>query len=183
MFAMLTAAVLSAAVGGCSSNAQLDGQIAAAAGVSSGPTVTFESIDGPPAEVFDRLVSAMADEAGTRQVAVVSRNARADYRVRGYLTAAVSRGQVSLAWVWDVYDANRRRVQRFGGEEAVGGNHRDGWSAADHAVLRRIARAGMERLDAFLRTPPRPAPSEPARTAVASAAGETPRTATLAARP
>lgn len=176
---MLTAAVLSAAAGGCSSNVQLDGRMAATAG----PTVAFESIDGPPAQVFDRLVAAMAEEAGARQVAVVSRNARADYRVRGYLTAAVSRGQVSLAWVWDVYDADRRRVQRFGGEEAVSGNHRDGWSAADGAVLRRIARTGMERIDAFLRSPPRPTPSDPDRTAVASAVSEPPRVAALAARP
>ena len=47
-----------------------------ASAVSSGSTVAFESIDGPPPEVFRKLVANLNDEAGTRQIAVVSRDER-----------------------------------------------------------------------------------------------------------
>ena len=33
----------------------------------------------------------------------------AAYRVRGYLSAQVVRGQTVIAWVWDVYDRDQQR--------------------------------------------------------------------------
>ena len=80
-------------------------------------TVTFESIDGPPPEVFRKLVASLNDEASARQVAVVPRQAAATYRVRGYVTALVDRDKTSFAWVWDVYEGDKRRALRVTGEE------------------------------------------------------------------
>src|SRR5258708_34656929 len=83
-----------------------------------GPTVAFESIDGPPESIFRQLVQDLNDEATVRQVAVVSRDAPAQYRVRGYVAELVEkRRRTVIAWVWDVYDADPPRSIRLTGEE------------------------------------------------------------------
>ena len=131
-------------------------------------TVTFESIDGPPPEVFRKLVASLNDEASARRVAVVPRSAPATYRVRGYVTALVERDKTSFAWVWDVYDGDKRRALRITGEEPAAPARRgraarahDAWTAADERVLRGISRAGMERIATFLDAPGEPPGSAP----------------------
>ena len=84
----------------------------------SGPTVAFESIDGPPPQVFDRMVSVLDSESKLRNLSIVSREGGASYRVRSYLSAQVVRGKTMIAWVWDVYDNNQQRALRLSGEEA-----------------------------------------------------------------
>jgi len=133
----------------------------AQAGVQS-PTIAFESIDGPPAPVFEKLVSDLAAEARSRQVQVVSRQSAAAYRVRGYLAANVVEGRTHYEWVWDVYDADKHRAGRVGGEER-GGRPGDAWASLDDFTLSRIAHASIDQLVAFLGSPdatqPRSAPS------------------------
>jgi hypothetical protein len=154
--------LLAAGVAGCSGDAALTGRLAAvSAATVSGATVAFESIDGPPSAVFQKLVRTLTEEADARQVAVVSRAGPASYRVRGYVSAMVERRKVSFAWVWDVYDADKRRVLRLSGEEPASSGHRDAWLTADDAVVRRIARAGMTGIAEFIHAPgpaPRPVP-------------------------
>ena len=165
---LLTLAVLAGSAGGCSV------QMATFGGpVRSGSTVTFESIDGPPPEVFQKLVTALNEEAGTQKIAVVSRSTPATYRIRGYMSALVERNKTSFGWVWDVYDADRNRVLRISGEEpAISAVRRrgDAWAAADEHVLRGMSRTGMARFAAFLNsdTPP-PAASEPPLVTLTSA--------------
>ena len=149
---VLAIAALAASAAGCSSLPS-DGRASLASATSSGSsTLAFESIDGPPPEVFRKLVANLNDEAGARQIAVVSRDGAATYRVRGYVSALVERGKTTFAWVWDVYDTDKRRTLRIAGEEpaAAGRNGRDAWSAADEQVLRRMARNGMDRIAGFL---------------------------------
>src|SRR5919197_143669 len=78
-----------------------------------GATVAFESIDGPPPQVFDRMVGVLDSESKLRSLSIVSREATAAYRVRSYLAAQVVRGKTVIAWVWDVYDANQQRALRL----------------------------------------------------------------------
>jgi hypothetical protein len=69
--------------------------------------------------------------------------------------------------VWDVYDDDRLRALRITGEEAGGRGGGDPWSVADEPMLRRIARASMDRLAAYLSNPG--GPLEPdASTAIAA---------------
>jgi hypothetical protein len=155
----MLAAILAASLGACSS--QSASRFVGANAVPSGATVAFESIDGPPPEVFRKLVTTLNDEAGARNIAVVSRNSAPTYRVRGYVSAAVERNRTTFDWVWDVYDADKRRTLRISGEEPALASRRsrDAWSAADDAVLRRMARSGMEKIAAFLNSPETPAPA------------------------
>jgi hypothetical protein len=164
---LLMLAMLAASAGGCSM------QVATFGGpVRSGSTMTFESIDGPPPEVFQKLVSTLNEEAGAQKIAVVSRATPATYRVRGYMTALVERNKTSFAWVWDVYDADRNRVLRISGEEPAASAVRrrgDAWAAADQQVLRGMSRTGMERFAAFLNSDAPPLVTEPALVTLASA--------------
>ena len=91
-------------------------------------SVAFESIDGPPPQVFDRMVNVLDSESKLRDLSIVSREGPASYRVRSYLAAQVSRGRTTIAWVWDVYDSNQQRALRLCGEEPAGKAGRDAWS-------------------------------------------------------
>lgn len=136
------------------------------------PTVAFESIDGPPAPIFERLVSDLAAEARSRQVQVVSRASAAVYRVRGYLAANVVEGRIHYDWVWDVYDADKRRTARLGGEER-GGRPGDAWASLDDVTLSRIAHASIDGLIAVLGSPDAAPPALAPTAGVADAGEET----------
>ncbi|WP_027534238.1 hypothetical protein [Bradyrhizobium sp. WSM3983] len=147
----------------------------------SGATVAFESIDGPPPQVFDRMVGVLDSESKLRSLSVVSREGTAAYRVRSYLSAQVVRGKTVIAWVWDVYDASQQRALRLSGEEltaAKGGRDamRDPWQAADDLVLRKIAQAGFSGLSNMINGTPDAPGSVPGLRgpAVASVAPEAP---------
>jgi hypothetical protein len=155
-----------------------------ATSAGGGPTVAFESIDGPPPQVFDRMVGMLDSEAKLRNVAVVSREAPAAFHIRSYLAAQVQRGRTSIAWVWDVYDRNQQRALRLSGEEPATGGGRDAWTAADDVVLRRIAQAGLSGLNNAITggAPAETAPAAPPAAdgpAVASAGGSLPTSASL----
>ena len=111
--------------------------------IGNGTTVAFESIDGPPPHVFQRMVGLLDLESKARNFSVVSREAPAAYRVRSYLSAQIYRNRTVIAWVWDVYDRDGQRALRLSGEEAVTKSGRDAWAAADDALLRRIAQSGL----------------------------------------
>jgi hypothetical protein len=164
--AMIAAALLAAAsaLGGCAGNGTTGSGATgsgsyAMASTGSGPTVAFESIDGPPPQVFDRMVGVLDSESKLRNLSIVSREGGASYRVRGYLSAQVVRGKTVIAWVWDVYDNNQQRALRLSGEEAAGKAGRDAWAAADDLVLRKIAQAGLSGLSGMINGTPDAAPA------------------------
>ena len=146
-------------LGGCA-NIPNGGASNAQASMSGGATVAFESVDGPPPQVFDRMVNLLDSEARLRNLAVVSRRDSAAFRVRSYLAAQTRGSQTSIAWVWDVYDRDQQRALRVSGEEPTGKGGRDAWANADDLVLRRIAQAGLTGLSGMINgsTPGEPAP-------------------------
>jgi hypothetical protein len=152
-------------LGGCAAGGAAGGSFAMASGGGSGATVAFESIDGPPPQVFDRMVGVLDSESKLRNLSIVSREGSASYRVRSYLAAQVSHGRTVIAWVWDVYDRDQQRALRLSGEEPAGKAGRDAWAAADDLVLRKIAQAGFSGLAGMINgtapadePPPAPAP-------------------------
>ena len=144
-------------LGGCAGGGTASGSFAMASG--GGSTVAFESIDGPPPQVFDRMVNVLDSESKLRNLSIVSRESGASYRVRSYLSAQVVRGRTMIAWVWDVYDGNQQRALRLSGEEPAGKAGRDAWATADDLVLRKIAQAGLSGLSGMINgTAPAEAP-------------------------
>jgi hypothetical protein len=169
--AAVTLLVIGCGLGGCAGGGASASFAMASA---SGPTVTFESIDGPPPQVFERMVNVLDSESKLRSLSIVSRESQAAYRVRSYLAAEVSHGRTVIAWVWDVYDQNQQRALRLSGEEPAGKSGRDPWSAADDLVLRKIAQAGLSGLSGMINgtgpvDAPAPAPAGKRGPAVASA--------------
>ena len=156
-----TLLAIACGLGGCASGGAGTDSFAMA---GSGPTVAFESIDGPPPPVFERMVNVLDSESKLRNLSIVSREGSASYRVRSYLAAQVSRGRTTIAWVWDVYDRDQQRALRLSGEEPAGKAGRDPWTAADDLVLRKIAQAGLSGLSGMISgtapdlPPPVPAP-------------------------
>lgn len=144
---------------GCAGGNAPANSYAMAPSAGSGVTVAFESIDGPPPQVFDRMVGVLDTESKLRSLSVVSREGTAAYRVRSYLSAQVVRGKTVIAWVWDVYDANQQRALRLSGEELTAAKAgrdatRDPWQAADDLVLRKIAQAGFSGLSNMINGTP-----------------------------
>lgn len=169
--ATMATIVLTMAVGlgGCAGGAASTSF--AMANNTSGPTIAFESIDGPPPQVFDRMVGILDSKSKLRSLSIVSREGTAAYRVRSYLAAEVSHGRTTIAWVWDVYDQNQQRALRLSGEEQAGKAGRDAWSSADDLVLRKIAQSGLSGLAGMINgTPPADAP-QPAPPATPSRRG------------
>src|SRR5579884_1192564 len=69
-----------AALGGCAGSGAASGAYAMA--TPDAQTIAFESIDGPPPQVFDRMVGVLDSESKLRNLSVVSREGQAAYRVR-----------------------------------------------------------------------------------------------------
>jgi hypothetical protein len=163
--------VIACGLGACATDGGGNGSFAMAS--AAGPTVAFESIDGPPPHVFDRMVSVLDSESKLRSLLIASREGAATYRVRSYLSAQVNRGRAVIAWVWDVYDRDQQRAFRLSGEEPGGKVGRDPWAAADDLLLRKIAQAGLSGLSAMVNgsgasDPPLPAAPGKRAPAVAS---------------
>src|SRR3984957_6911826 len=113
-------------LGGCAGGGAAGGAFAMA---GNGATVAFESIDGPPPQIFDRMVGVLDSESKLRNLSIVPPNEGSpSYRVRSYLAAEVSHGRTTIAWVWDVYDVNQQRALRLSGEEPAGKSGRDPWN-------------------------------------------------------
>ena len=150
----IAAALLALCAAGCSETTSSNASLTTSG--RTAPTIAFESIDGPPVGVFNRLVDNLSAEAQGRQLALASREGAASYRVRGYVAAQVIRGRTHISWVWDVYDDDKLRVLRITGEEAGGRGGADPWSVADDTMVRKIARASMDRLAGFVANPAAP---------------------------
>jgi hypothetical protein len=159
--AAITAVLLTMAcgLGGCANGGAGGTSFAMASG---GSTVAFESIDGPPPQVFERMVGVLDSESKLRNLQIVSREGAASYRVRSYLSAQVSHGRTTIAWVWDVYDRDQQRALRLSGEEPAGKAGRDPWAVADDLLLRKIAQAGLSGLAAMVNGTPLPDTPPPA---------------------
>jgi hypothetical protein len=152
--------------GGCGSIGigQLPGVSAPGRDIS----IAFESIDGLPRDLSQKLARDLDEEAAAMRIAVVPAG-EAAYRLRGYLAAHPEGGTTAIAWAWDVYDGELHRAFRLSGEErttaaASAGKNSEAknWAAADEALLRRIAHTGMEQLASFAASPPAPpAPASP----------------------
>lgn len=151
---LIVAAAL--ALAGCAtSDPTITGSIPAASGTR---TIAFESVDGPPRPVFDRLVAALSAEAERRALPVVTHTGPATYRVRAYLATIVEKKkkQATLTWVWEIFDSSENRAFRLAGEESLGLARNDVWAQCDDATLQRVAARGFDELVARLGPLPTP---------------------------
>jgi hypothetical protein len=141
-----------------------NGLVTGSLGPNGSRAIAFESIDGPPPAVFERLVAQLGKEAEARKLPVVSRSNQGAWHVRLYLAAHMQKKQAAITWVGDVFDTRYDRAFRVTGEEPVSPARKDVWSLADDAVLARIAAKSLDAIMAQINAPelsPSPAPAEP----------------------
>ena len=146
------------------------------------PSIAIESIDGPPSAVVPRFVALLKEEAAQHQITVGSPG-EVNYRLRGYLAVQSDDGTPanpdtissnpasitsSITWTLDVYDGDQHRVIRLSGREKAADRP---WAATDDPALRRVARAGMDQLAAFLATTRAPAVAGPGAAPQRAASG------------
>jgi hypothetical protein len=163
--------LLAIALAGCNTTGT---QTQASLPGTRGATVAFDSIDGAPREVFERLVHGLNTEARNQNLAIVSRADSSAFRVRGYLVADSVSKQSIIEWVWDVYDDRQQRVLRITGKQIVIGKGQNPWQALDDPAVDKIARDSIGQLATFL-TSPDAMPS--ARAQVAAGDGSSPEAA------
>ncbi len=116
MGSRLAATLLIAGLAAC----QGAGEVSSRAGGSpEGVPIVLESIDGAPAPVRTSFVNELTTAAANRKVEIVGNGTDARYRVRGYLSTETTEGETSVAYVWDVFDAQKKRAQRLAGSSPV----------------------------------------------------------------
>jgi hypothetical protein len=152
----LAAIMLTTALGAC------QGPFSAS---PEGIPVALESIDGVPDPIRTALADELATAATDRKVDLVGASAEARYRVRGYLSTSTEDGEAKVAYVWDVFDSQKRRAKRLEGSSPVPAAS---ISSLDKQALAKLAQASMNGIAEFLSAAKsgEPAPSEaPVQTA------------------
>ncbi len=158
--------VIAGMLGACQSSGGLVGALSSGEKTSApGVPIAVESIAGAPEKVAGTFTTAFASEAQSRQVELVGDSAKARYRVRGYLSANPTEdGNTALAFVWDVYDTQKKRAQRIQGASVGSGRAGgDPWDGVDQTTVSKAAAESMDAIAGFLVTNPASAP-QPAAT-------------------
>jgi hypothetical protein len=135
-------------------------------GVSpAGATVALASFSGAPEEVTDRFTPIFADAAKRSEINFTDPD-KANYLVRGYLTAHPDGDATAVAFVLDVFDSKKQRTQRVEDEILVKGQAADPWSLVDDQALAAVAAKSSDDLAAVMTNTPEallaanPQPSE-----------------------
>ncbi len=104
---------------------------------------------GPPESVGGELTRQLNDAASDEGIVLVIDPAvKADLALRGYVTAMRKGPTVNISYLWDVLDANGKRVTRLSGEETLkdGVDGREAWDAVTPVVSRMIAQKTIAQL-------------------------------------
>ncbi len=136
----LAAAAMMASLGACQGSV---------GGSPEGVPVALESIDGAPAKVQTALIDELSNAATDRKVELVGSSAQARYRVRGYISTETNEGETKVAYVWDVFDAQKRRAKRLAGSSPVSIGA-SSISSIDKETLAKLAAASMDEIAEFL---------------------------------
>ncbi len=146
MRTMLMAAALAAGLSACNDSTTASRAPTLAPGVP----IAVDSISGAPDAVRGSFSSAMSSEANMRRVDIVDPATNPRYRVRGYLAAQPTEdGQTALAFVWDVFDAQKKRAQRMEGATVARSSTGD-WSGVDQTTVTKAASESMDQIAQFL---------------------------------
>lgn len=121
-------------------------------------SLAIVSVDGAPPAIAADFSRRLDGAARTRQLAVVDAG-KARYLVRGYLSASPTEDGAEIEYVWDVFTADKQRVQRLNDVVAVKGAGEDPWALASEAVLASVAAKSADDLAAFLSNMPEAAPA------------------------
>ena len=121
-------------------------------------SLAIVSVEGAPPAIAADFSRRLDGAARSRQLAVVDAG-KARYLVRGYLSASPTEDGAEIEYVWDVFAADKQRVQRLNDVVEVKGAGDDPWALAGEAVLTSVAAKSADDLAAFLSNTPEAAPA------------------------
>ncbi len=128
-----------------------------------GVPVALDTIEGAPDALKTRVNDEVASQATARRIELVSGSAAPRYTLRGYLTAyPTATGDTALAFVWDVFDASKKRTQRVSTTTVARGQSSDPWSQIGETQIAKTTSQSMNQVAAFLSgavVPGSPAPT------------------------
>ena len=180
---LMCAAILGAALAGCSAGGLLDStatsdvQAVNAAPASAAPVatsqnrVTLAPIMGAPEALSKQVGSQLNGSLERQRVGIAQGSDPASYTLRGYMVATREKAATKVAYIFDLTDSSGKRVNRIQGEEMVqGASGGDAWSAVTPEVSQRITDKTAASLSATLASLPASGAGAPA-TAMAPPVG------------
>ncbi|MDX7953172.1 hypothetical protein P7D22_18575 [Lichenihabitans sp. Uapishka_5] len=156
------ALVLAAGLAGCVDNipdvavSRGDVRQAIARGTLKSPrpaTVALASLDAGPGDTAARFKAVFDKAAAERDITLVEPQA-ARYLVRGYLSAAPGEHGTDVAYVYDVFDAAQRRMERVSDTLTLPAVSTDPWAAFDDRALASLAGRSADDLAVALASTP-----------------------------
>jgi hypothetical protein len=134
-------------------------------GVSpAGASIALAGFAGAQQALADQFKVYFVKEAKQRDVNVTEAD-KANYLIRGYLNAYPQDAGTAVAFVLDVFDADRQRAQRIEDQVIVKATAADPWSLVDQAVLAAVAAKSADDLANFLTNTPEAIAASEARPA------------------
>lgn len=128
--------------------------IARRTGVSpAGATVALASFAGAPQDVTDRFTPIFADAAKRGEISFADPD-KANYLVRGYLSARPEGDATAVAFVLDIFDSKKERTQRVEDAILIKGQAADPWSLVDDQALAAVAAKSADDLAAVMSNTP-----------------------------
>jgi hypothetical protein len=117
-----------------------------------GVPVALEGVEGAPEALQAQVNSAVVSQASARRIELVGADAgEPRYRLKGYLTAyPTDNGETALAFVWDVFDASKKRAQRVSTTTLAKGQNADPWAQIGESQIEKATSQSMNQVAAFL---------------------------------
>lgn len=125
-------------------------QFAARPGVSpAGASIAFISLAGAPDSVRKQLGDKMTVALAKYRVRLASMD-KADYLIRGHLTSFTTGRSTRVAFIWDVYGADKRRKRRLDDDIIVRRAVANPWSLVSDKIIATIAERSSRTIAAYL---------------------------------
>jgi len=102
--------------------------------------VGFLPITGAPQKAVTSLSRAFGAVSKQHNVGIVGKgDARAQYQLKGYMSALNEGSRTTVTFYWDVLDRSGKRLYRINGFEQENGAKANPWDGVSNATMQRIA--------------------------------------------
>ena len=113
--------------------------------------VSFLPVLGPPQAAVSKLSSAIKHSAQSNSVTLLSGAQRgAIYQVKGYFSALDDGSGTRFIYIWDVLNAQGKKVHRISGEERTGKRSSDPWQSVGSDMINKVVERTMQDLRGWM---------------------------------
>ncbi|WP_373237312.1 hypothetical protein, partial [Cohaesibacter celericrescens] len=107
---------------------------------ASSAILTFEPMVGAPKDVARELSKSLGLRIAQQSLPVVARtDQKVTHRIKGYFSASKSGSDCVVSYVWDIFDANGKRINRVTGSQKTAMVSSDPWDSVKGPVLDKVS--------------------------------------------